>query len=348
MARIRSVHPELFLDDAFMELSLPARLLAIGIWTHCDDHGVFEWKPNFLKATIMPVDTVNAAELLAELVAQNCVKHFEDSGRSYGAVRNFCLFQRPQKPFFKHPFPDWCGSYVALDRRKAQVEARNSGSATVVVQEQPQLTPVKRSHRRGEKGKGRGEEDSTNHIDKPVVVVVPSAPEAAPSTTTTTQVENELALQVETAEPPANPLGTALPEDWVPDDACIEIAHDHGMTDAELEDEVQQFHAYNSSRGAFSQNWNGTWTRWCGNFKRRKAAKAPPRVEVTKADPQYAPTERDWHSAVKIYAQIGRWNIQFGPEPTSPACKCPPDILAEYIINHAAVPVLAARAKVSA
>ncbi len=98
MARIRSVHPELFLDDAFMELSAFARLLDIGIWTQCDDHGIFEWKPNYFKATILPVDGVDVPQLLAELVKHNCIKQFEEGGRPYGAVRNFCMFQRPKLP----------------------------------------------------------------------------------------------------------------------------------------------------------------------------------------------------------------------------------------------------------
>jgi hypothetical protein len=32
MAHIRSVHPGLFIDDAFLELSMGARVLLIGIW----------------------------------------------------------------------------------------------------------------------------------------------------------------------------------------------------------------------------------------------------------------------------------------------------------------------------
>jgi hypothetical protein len=197
----------------------------------------------------------------------------------------------------------------------------------------------------------KDEGDSKNHTDKPVVVVVPPVPETAAGTTTTTQVENDLAVQGEAPKQPAHPHRTALPEDWIPNDACIEVAHNHGMTDAELEGELLRFQALNAQRGTFSQNWNKTWTLWCAEFKRRKgkeAGKAPPRVELTKADPNFVPTERDWDSAAKIYAQIGRWNVAFGPEPTSPACKCPPDILAKYIANHAAVLALAALAKVSA
>ena len=33
MSRIRSIHPGLWTDEAFMALSAPARLLLIGLWT---------------------------------------------------------------------------------------------------------------------------------------------------------------------------------------------------------------------------------------------------------------------------------------------------------------------------
>jgi hypothetical protein len=64
-----------------MQLSTHARLLAIGIWTQCDDHGIFEWKPNYLKFTICPVDGVDVPHLLTELEAHNCIKPFQEGGR---------------------------------------------------------------------------------------------------------------------------------------------------------------------------------------------------------------------------------------------------------------------------
>ena len=112
---------------------------------------------------------------------------------------------------------------------------------------------------------------------------------------------------------------------------------------------MRRFHAHNAQRGAFSQNWNSTWTLWCVEFKRRKAkeaAKAPPRVEVSKGDAAYG-ADRQGLGVLgeKLYAQTGRWNPGYGPEPTSPACKWGPDILAKHIVNYPEqIPVLAARA----
>lgn len=335
MARIRSVHPELFLDDAFMELSPDARLLAIGIWTQCDDHGIFEWKPKYLKAVICPGDMVDVTVLMDELQAFNCIHPFEEEGRGYGAVRNFCLYQRPKKPVFKHPFPDWCRTYVAIDRRKAQEVANQPPTKVEPVTPSPPTAGENRSHRRGEKRKGSGEEDSSNHIDKPVVVVVPREPETPAGTTTTTQVENDLARQGGAAKPPVSPLGTALPETWIPDEACITVAFEHGMGELDIEPEVLRFHALNAQRGTFSQNWSKTWTLWCAEFKRRAAkdtAKAPPRVEVSAG---YKLTLEQWHAAARRWATTQQWSGQLGPDPESPACRCPKDILAAHNIDPA-------------
>lgn len=338
MARIRSVHPGMFTDEAFVELSHSARVFYIGLLTECDDAGVFEWKPKTLNMRLFPADQVDVTPLLVELLTQKMVIRFDFEDKIYGAVRNFQKWQRPKKPTYRYPLPHEYRTFVG---------AAGDGSET----RPPDVGGLLKEVIAGG--------NSKNHIDKPVVVVVPPEPEKPAGTTTTTKVENDLVLQVEAAAKLVSPLeatarsamGTALPEDWIPDESCMKLAFDSGMNGAEVESEVIRFHALNAQRGTFSQNWNKTWTLWCSEFKRRKdkeAAKAPPRVEVSKADPNYVPTERDWDSAAKIYAQIGRWNVSFGPEPTSPACRCPPDILAKYIVNQAAVPVLAARAKVSA
>lgn len=101
MARIRSIHPALFTDEAFVSVSMSARVLLMGIWTEADDQGVFDWKPVTLKMRLMPVDNVDVAGLLAELEQAGMVKRFEQDGRSLGAIRNFCKFQRPKTPKYR-------------------------------------------------------------------------------------------------------------------------------------------------------------------------------------------------------------------------------------------------------
>lgn len=116
MSRIRSIHPGLFTDEAFVSLSDAAKIFFIGLWCEADDQGVFEWKPLTLKMRLMAGSTASAEPLLAELVAVDRIKRFEAGGKSYGAVRNFRKFQRPQKPKPVYPLPPELRVYVAIDK----------------------------------------------------------------------------------------------------------------------------------------------------------------------------------------------------------------------------------------
>ncbi|WP_342361373.1 hypothetical protein [Terrarubrum flagellatum] len=128
MSRIRSVHPGLFTDEAFMSTSPAARLLVIGIWTECWDDGVFEWKPLTLKAKIFPVDNVALPELLKELEDNGFLKRFSNGGKDYGAVRNFRRFQRPKYPNSSGVLPAELRSYVGLSDDLPEALPEHSGN----------------------------------------------------------------------------------------------------------------------------------------------------------------------------------------------------------------------------
>lgn len=114
MARIRSIHPGLWTDETFVELSMAARILYLGILTEADDHGVFEWKPTALKMRIFPADTVDVTQLLDELerCAKVCRKELDDC--IVGIVRNFRKYQRPKKPTYRFIFKNEWADYVGL------------------------------------------------------------------------------------------------------------------------------------------------------------------------------------------------------------------------------------------
>lgn len=116
MSRIRSIHPGLWTDEEFVTLSAFARLLFVGLWNECDDKGTFEWKPLTLKMRILPADNIDVASLLAEITAAGCIRQYEIDGRSYGAVRNFCRFQRPKKPNDVHPATTEILHYVGKEK----------------------------------------------------------------------------------------------------------------------------------------------------------------------------------------------------------------------------------------
>ena len=101
MARIRSIHPGLFTDEAFMELTMDCPLavpLLIGLWTEADDAGVFEWKPLTIKARLLAVVNVDVRELLEVLRRVNFIERFDVDGRPFGVIRNFVKYQRPKDP----------------------------------------------------------------------------------------------------------------------------------------------------------------------------------------------------------------------------------------------------------
>lgn len=106
MARIRSVHPGLWTDEDFMDLSAFARLLIIGLWTEADDGGAFAWKPRQIKVRILGADDVQIEDLLEELCQRGLVMRYSCAGSDYGAIRNFGKFQSPKKPSRKYPMPD--------------------------------------------------------------------------------------------------------------------------------------------------------------------------------------------------------------------------------------------------
>lgn len=164
MARIRSIHPGLFTDEAFASCSCEAQVLIIGIWTECDDQGVFEWKPVTLKMRLMPVHSVDIPALLEELEANNMVKRYEHDGREYGAVRNFCKYQRPKSPKYVHTIPIEFRNYVALSPSSSEPKA-------VEVDPIPQKVEIPPQR---EEGGGRGKEkektslrsDKKNPVDE--------------------------------------------------------------------------------------------------------------------------------------------------------------------------------------
>lgn len=120
MSRIRSIHPGLFTDEAFVVLSPMARIFFMGLWTECDDAGSFEWSPLKLKMRLLPADAVDAGELLNEIERERGIIRYEIAGKSYGAVRNFCQYQRPKKPNCIHPQTDEIRAWVNIDARSTR------------------------------------------------------------------------------------------------------------------------------------------------------------------------------------------------------------------------------------
>ncbi|GFE57740.1 hypothetical protein AOG1_16200 [Geobacter sp. AOG1] len=89
-----------------MNLSPIARLLFIGLWNFCDDAGIHPASIKSLKAQIFPVDDIDVASLVDELIQEGLVDEYEVEGKSYWRVTGWQRHQRIDRPTFKHPLPN--------------------------------------------------------------------------------------------------------------------------------------------------------------------------------------------------------------------------------------------------
>lgn len=140
MARIRSLHPGIYTDEAWASVSLAARWLGMGLCTESDDNGVFEWKPVQIKMRVFPADTVSVPDLLSELLAAGIVQKFDDSGKPFGAIRNFCKYQRPRKPKAWFPLPDDMRAFVGFGvQQKSELDNAEDDPAPPKSEKPPQM-----------------------------------------------------------------------------------------------------------------------------------------------------------------------------------------------------------------
>lgn len=132
MPKIRGVKPEFWTDEDVCELSIPARLLFIGLWNLACDNGHVQDKSRQIKMRLLPSDDVNVAELLREIEAQGLI------GRDAGwiTIPNLPHHQKPHKRWWSVCDKPGCvppeGSSHAPSNRGTTVAPQgNNGVATV-------------------------------------------------------------------------------------------------------------------------------------------------------------------------------------------------------------------------
>lgn len=104
MARIRSVHPEICVDETLPEVSAHAERTFVRLWTHCDDEGRCIDNARLIKAALYPLhDDMTPEQVdhdLKELAHHGLIWRYEAEGK-----RLLCAKPGPwsnwQKP--KHP-----------------------------------------------------------------------------------------------------------------------------------------------------------------------------------------------------------------------------------------------------
>lgn len=99
MARIRTVKPELWTDEAFTECSMTARVLFIGALNFANDYGVLADSPKRLKMQVFPADSVDIDPLIGELVTHGLwARDTHPDGRKVLLIRGFSKHQVVNRP----------------------------------------------------------------------------------------------------------------------------------------------------------------------------------------------------------------------------------------------------------
>jgi translation initiation factor IF-1 len=96
MPKIRGVKPDYWTDDDVVEVSIPARLLFIGMWNFACDNGHLQDKTRQLKMRILPGDDVNVAELLREIEAAELISRAD----GWITIPNLTKHQKPHKSWW--------------------------------------------------------------------------------------------------------------------------------------------------------------------------------------------------------------------------------------------------------
>ena len=92
MARIRTIKPEFWRDEALSSISSEACLLAIGLLNHCDDEGYFNANPKLVESDVFPLRKLSNTTTVAlrELSDIGYIRVFEGAdGKTYGHIVNF-------------------------------------------------------------------------------------------------------------------------------------------------------------------------------------------------------------------------------------------------------------------
>jgi len=107
VARIRTIKPEIWVDEKLVECSFAARLLFIGLLNFADDDGRMEYRPKKIKMQIFPADDVDISGLLGEIRREKLVIVYEVDNKEYLQIKGFQKHQKVDKRSkSKHPAPE--------------------------------------------------------------------------------------------------------------------------------------------------------------------------------------------------------------------------------------------------
>jgi hypothetical protein len=244
MARIRSIKPEFWTDSVMVDLSIPARLLFIGMWnfTLCD-LGHLPDDAKRIKLQVFPADQLEVSLLIEELLeAGRLERGLTDAGKPYLVIPKFPEHQKLDKRWSPR-------CYVCAGQRPDDSPGtspnhnQTPGDSRKLPQTQP-LSPQDRT------GQDRTEEPP----------VVPHADETTAA-----------AKKATGRKRPAK----ALPDDWTPTDGHVAKARELGV-DGRREEE--KFRAHAAANDRRQVDWNQAFTQWLLNARPSQPAARPANV----------------------------------------------------------------------
>lgn len=252
MSRIRSIHPEQWTDENFIDCTPLARLLAIALRNEADDGGVFEWKPRALKMRLLPADNCNVDALLEELITSHQVTRFEVDGHHYGAIRNFTKFQKPKFPKYRHPQPP------------GLPEPRASHDPPFPRNEETGPPAVAKA------GAKEGEENSRTTVRSLGARIEKSAPDEPDEMPEIPEI-----LERREANGHAkNQRGTRLSADWQPDEKDRSFAVSLGLDVDRIGPEFRDYWVAVAGAKAVKLDWSATFRNRCRAIAERSGTSA--------------------------------------------------------------------------
>lgn len=160
MARKRMIDPSFWEDPTIGSLSIPARLLFIGMMSHADDEGRLEVEPRYIRRAVFGFDEdVPTGVVVAFLdeIRTTCrgVRFYEVDGRALASFTNWKRYQYIQKPQASKlppppeltatvPVPDEydSGNVPLQTNRIEKNRIEGEENARVVSSPSPSLAPV--------------------------------------------------------------------------------------------------------------------------------------------------------------------------------------------------------------
>lgn len=128
------IKPEFFDDPDVAELSMPARLFFIGLWTQADKAGRLIDDMRRLKARIFPYDAVDCEALAVELHGRNLICRYPaEEKHGYIWIRGFTKHQRPHPKEPESLIPPCPSGAVKRNGEPGKETAKPSESGVLIL-----------------------------------------------------------------------------------------------------------------------------------------------------------------------------------------------------------------------